>query len=50
MMTAAMGAEKFYTTENNAVRTESAAEACKIDLLLRTAWMGHPHLYVVDNR
>jgi CYTH domain-containing protein len=49
LVTAADGAEAFYTTENNAVRTESPAQARMLDQRLRTAWVGHPHLRVIDN-
>ncbi|KAL7510708.1 hypothetical protein ACHAXN_007572 [Cyclotella atomus] len=49
MVTAAEGAEPFYTLENNAVRTESAEEARKLDHLTRKAWVGHPNLKIFDN-
>lgn len=49
MVTAAKGAERFYTTENNRARTESAAEAAALDDRLIAAWTGHPHLRVIDN-
>ena len=49
MVTAAKGAEEFYTSENNAARTETVQEAAALDDKLITAWMGHPHLRVIDN-
>jgi CYTH domain-containing protein/thymidylate kinase len=49
LVTAADGAEAFYTTENNAVRTESPALARELDRRVRDAWVGHPHLRVIDN-
>ncbi len=49
LVTAADGAEAFYTTENNAVRSESAEQARVLDQRLRQAWVGHPHLRVIDN-
>ncbi len=49
LVTAAKGAETFYTTENNAARTEGLEEARALDDRLLSAWMGHPHLRVIDN-
>lgn len=49
LVTAAKGAEEFYTTANNAARTESVAEAAAIDDRLISAWTGHPHFRVIDN-
>jgi CYTH domain-containing protein len=49
LVTAADGAEAFYTTENNAVRTETPAQARALDRQVRDAWVGHPHLRVIDN-
>ena len=49
LVTAAKGAEEFYTTANNAARTETAAEAAALDDRLIAAWTGHPHLRVIDN-
>ena len=49
LVTAAKGAEKYYSTENNAARTETVEEAAAIDDRLISAWTGHPHLRVVDN-
>lgn len=49
LVTAAKGAEEFYTTANNKARTETAEEARDLDDRLIAAWTGHPHLRVIDN-
>lgn len=49
LVTAAKGAEEFYTTSNNTARTETVAEAAALDDKLIAAWTGHPHLRVIDN-
>jgi len=50
LVTAADGAEKFYTLENNKARYESTLEiACDIDRKLKNAWYGHPHFHIIDN-
>lgn len=49
MITAADGAEEFYTLENNAARTETAEQARDLDKKTQDAWVGHPHLRVIDN-
>ena len=49
LVTAAKGAEEFYTATNNAARTETPAEAAALDDKLLAAWTGHPHLRVIDN-
>ena len=54
LVTAADGAEQFYTTANNAQRYEKADEeglALARDLDRRTlqAWEGHPHICVIGN-
>ena len=49
MMTAAKGAEQFYTTDNNEARIESIDQAVRLDDSLIDAWTGHPHLRVIDN-
>jgi len=49
LVSAAKGAEQFYTTANNAARTESVREAAELDDKLIAAWTGHPHLRVIDN-
>jgi predicted ATPase len=49
LVTAAQGAEQFYTLENNAARTETPEMARIVDKKTQEAWVGHPHLYVFDN-
>ena len=49
MESAANGAEKFYTGENNEARYESVEEARVLDKKLIDAWTGHPAFHVVDN-
>lgn len=49
LMSAAKGAEEFYTTANNAARTESVEQARELDDKLIAAWTGHPHFRVIDN-
>ena len=49
LVTAAKGAEAFYTTDNNAARRESVADAAALDDKLIVAWTGHPHLRILDN-
>ena len=49
MITAANGAEQFYTLENNVTRTESIELAREIDEKCAKAWIGHPILDCIDN-
>lgn len=49
LVTAANGAEDFYTLENNSARTEDVETARMLDEKLISAWTGHPHLRVIDN-
>ena len=49
LVTAAKGAEEYYTTANNSARTETVGQAAMIDDKLIAAWTGHPHLRVIDN-
>ncbi len=49
MITAADGAEDFYSLENNSARTETPNAARKVDRKIQEAWLGHPHLRVIDN-
>jgi len=50
LVTAAKGAEEFYTYANNAARYETIPEAIESDERLISAWTGHPHLRIIDNR
>lgn len=54
LVSAADGAEQFYTTANNAQRYEQADEAGlqiarDLDKKVINAWSGHPHLRVINN-
>lgn len=49
LVTAAKGAEEFYTKANNEARTETIEEARKCDDKTINSWTGHPHLRVIDN-
>lgn len=49
LVTAAKGAEKYYTVLNNEARTEGINEALKIDDKIITSWTGHPHFRIIDN-
>ncbi len=49
LVTAAKGAEEFYTTANNVARKETPEEARLLDDKLISAWTGHPHLRVINN-
>jgi CYTH domain-containing protein/predicted ATPase len=49
LVTAADGAEQFYTTANNHARRETPSQARKLDRRTLAAWHGARHLVVVDN-
>lgn len=50
MVTAAEGAEQFFTRKNNEARQDRTLdEVRKLDKKLRDAWRGHPHHRVIDN-
>ena len=54
LVTAADGAEKYYTTATNAQRYEQANEeglriARMLDKKVLDAWAHHPHLRIIDN-
>uniref|UniRef100_A0AC35UD82 AAA_28 domain-containing protein n=1 Tax=Rhabditophanes sp. KR3021 TaxID=114890 RepID=A0AC35UD82_9BILA len=49
LVTAADGAEKFYTLSNNNARSEGIAEALCQEKMTRKAWVGHPYLDIIDN-
>ena len=57
LVTAADGAEKFYQwndpnsteTGNNAARSENPEQARINDKKTLNAWIGHPHLRIIDN-
>jgi len=49
LVTAANGAEEFYTHENNEARYETPEQARIQDTKTINAWTGHPHLRIIDN-
>ena len=49
LTTAAIGAENFYTTANNSVRTETVEMARELDSKVMAAWVGHRNHFVIDN-
>ncbi len=49
LVTAASGAESFYSNANNSARYESVEEAIALDERLIASWTGHRHLRVIDN-
>lgn len=50
LVTAADGAAEHYTTANNPARRETAEEAVEADRRTLDCWVGHPHLWIADNR
>ena len=49
LVSAADGAEQFYTTANNAERTEGLELAREVDKKVIQAWSEHPYLRVINN-
>lgn len=49
LVTAAKGAEEYYTKANNSARIESLEEAIVSDERTLNSWTGHPHLRIIDN-
>lgn len=49
LVTAANGAEDFYTLSNNTARTETPEKAIELDKKGIENWTGHPHLRIIDN-
>lgn len=50
LVTAAKGAEEFYTLVNNEARSETKEEARELDQATLGCWMGHPNLHVIGNQ
>lgn len=51
LRTAALGAEEFYTYENNPARIKRTLEEARaLDERTLHAWVGHPHLRVIPNK
>lgn len=49
LVTAADGAEEFYSLGNNEARTETPAKARELDRRCIENWTGHSHLRIIDN-
>ena len=49
LVTAADGAERYYTLENNVGRYENLSEAKQLDAKTQKAWAGHPHHVIINN-
>lgn len=49
LVSAAIGAEEYYSTENNAARHETLDEARALDSAILSSWLGHPKIRIVDN-
>ena len=49
LVTAAKGAEEYYTLANNSARRESLEEAKLADDRTMWCWVGHPHFRAIDN-
>lgn len=49
LVSTAIGAESYYTNENNAARYETLDEAISLDTRIKNSWQGHPYLRVIDN-
>lgn len=49
LVTAAKGAESFYTTDNNPTRRENLEQARLADDRTQAVWIGAPHLRIIGN-
>ncbi|XP_011646490.1 TRPL translocation defect protein 14 [Pogonomyrmex barbatus] len=49
MVSAANGAEEFYSTEDHACRSEGVELARELDYKAAASWVGHPYFDVIDN-
>ncbi|XP_055374663.1 TRPL translocation defect protein 14 isoform X2 [Condylostylus longicornis] len=49
LVSAANGAEDFYTIEDHACRSEGVDLARELDYKSAAAWVGHPYFDVIDN-
>ncbi|KAM0726308.1 TRPL translocation defect protein 14 [Formica fusca] len=49
MVSAANGAEEFYSTEEHACRSEGVELARELDYKAAASWIGHPYFDVIDN-
>jgi len=49
LVTAADGAEEFYSLANNTARTETPEQARDLDTKVKQAYIGSPKLHIIDN-
>ena len=49
LVSAAIGAKEFYTTENNEVRHETPEQAADLDRKVLKAWQAHSNHKIIDN-
>lgn len=49
LVSAANGAEDFYSTEDHVCRSEGVETARELDYKAAAAWVGHPYFDVIDN-
>ncbi|MCF7831870.1 MAG: AAA family ATPase [Candidatus Pacebacteria bacterium] len=49
LVTAANGAEEFYTLSNNSARSETVDHARMLDERTKQCWLGHSHISVIPN-
>lgn len=49
MVSTAIGAESFYTQDNNTARRETVKEAADLDLRIRDVWKQHQRRHIIDN-
>ncbi|KAL0276626.1 UNVERIFIED_CONTAM: hypothetical protein PYX00_004160 [Menopon gallinae] len=49
MVSAANGAEEFYSTEDHVCRSEGVELARELDYKAAASWVGHPYFDVIDN-
>ncbi|KAF7288042.1 TRPL translocation defect 14 [Rhynchophorus ferrugineus] len=49
MVSAAKGAEDYYTTEDHSCRSEGVEMARELDTKAAASWVGHPYFDVIDN-
>ncbi|ERL90591.1 hypothetical protein D910_07938 [Dendroctonus ponderosae] len=49
MVSAANGAEDYYSTEDHSCRSEGVELARELDSKAAAAWIGHPYFDVIDN-
>lgn len=50
LVTAADGASRYYSLVGNKARSETKEQAVALDKKTQNAWVGHPHLRIIDNK